>query len=147
MSDNAPIDPELPDAVKTWNEKYASPQLIITSTKQFFVDFEKKYADQIPSFAGDYTEYWTDGVSSAAKETALSRNLSDQLKQTDAVWAIRNQTAYPSKAFDESWKNLLLFNEHTWGAFNSVSHPDDEKVKSEWAVKQSYVLIESKRYD
>jgi alpha-mannosidase len=140
MSDNAPIDPELPDAVKAWNEKYASPQLIITSTKQFFVDFEKKYADKIPSFAGDYTEYWTDGVSSAAKETALSRNLSDQLKQADAIWAIRNQTAYPSKDFDESWKNLLLFNEHTWGAFNSVSHPDDEKVISEWAVKQSYVL-------
>ncbi|MBB5634556.1 hypothetical protein HDE68_000441 [Pedobacter cryoconitis] len=139
MSDNAPIDPELPDAVKAWNEKYASPQLVITSTQQFFTDFEKKYADKIPSFAGDYTEYWTDGVSSAARETALSRRLSDQLKQADAVWAIRNKTAYPVKAFEESWKNLLLFNEHTWGAFNSVSHPDDEKVKSEWAVKQSYV--------
>lgn len=140
MSDNAPIDPELPDAVKAWNEKYASPQLIITSTKQFFTDFEQKYAAKIPSFAGDYTEYWTDGVSSAAKETALSRKLSDQLKQADAVWAIRNKPAYPVQSFEESWKNLLLFNEHTWGAYNSVSHPDDEKVKSEWAVKQSYVL-------
>ncbi|RAJ37189.1 glycoside hydrolase family 38 N-terminal domain-containing protein [Pedobacter cryoconitis] len=140
MSDNAPIDPELPDAVKAWNEKYASPQLIITSTKQFFTDFEQKYAAKIPSFAGDYTEYWTDGVSSAAKETALNRNLSDQLKQADAIWAIRNKSSYPVQSFDESWKNLLLFNEHTWGAFNSVSHPDDEKVKSEWAVKQSYVL-------
>ncbi|KIO76781.1 glycoside hydrolase [Pedobacter lusitanus] len=140
MSDNAPIDPELPDAVKIWNEKYASPQLIITSTKQFFADFENKYNRQIPSFTGDYTEYWTDGVSSAAKETALSRKLSDQLKQADAIWAIRNRKNYPVKSFEESWKNLLLFNEHTWGAFNSVSHPDDEKVKSEWAVKQSYVL-------
>lgn len=140
MSDNAPIDPELPDAVKTWNEKYASPRLIITSVKQFFTDFEKKYAATIPSFEGDYTEYWTDGVSSAAKETALSRRRSDQLKQADAVWAIRNKSAYPAKAFEESWTNLLLFNEHTWGAFNSVSNPDDEKVKSEWAVKQSYVL-------
>jgi alpha-mannosidase len=77
MSDNAPIDPELPDAVKAWNEHYESPKLIITSVQQFFNDFEKKYKNQIPSYAGDYTEYWTDGVSSAANETAKNRKASD----------------------------------------------------------------------
>ncbi|MES2426006.1 MAG: glycoside hydrolase family 38 C-terminal domain-containing protein [Bacteroidota bacterium] len=140
MSDNAPIDPELPDAVKAWNERYASPKLIITSTKQFFTDFEASYKDRIPKFTGDYTEYWTDGVSSAARETALSRETSDQLKQAGAIWAIRNKAAYPATDFDESWKNLLLYNEHTWGAHNSVGEPDNDKVKSEWAVKKGYVL-------
>jgi alpha-mannosidase len=147
MSDNAPIDPELPDAVKAWNEHYDSPKLIITSVQQFFTDLEQKYKNEIPSFAGDYTEYWTDGVSSAAKETALSRSTSDQLKQTGAIWAIRNKPAYPAADFDDSWKNLLLYNEHTWGAYNSVSKPDDPKVKSEWAVKQSYVLRAQKQVD
>ncbi len=140
MSDNAPIDPELPDAVKAWNEHYASPKLIITSVKQFFNDFEVKYKDKIPAFKGDYTEYWTDGVSSAARETALSREVSDRLKQADAIWAIRNKPAYPVKDFNETWKNLLLYNEHTWGAYNSVNEPDNAKVKSEWAVKKGYVL-------
>jgi alpha-mannosidase len=140
MSDNAPIDPELPDAVKAWNERYASPKLIITSTKQFFADFEASYKDKIPNFTGDYTEYWTDGVSSAARETALSRETSDQLKQADAIWAIRNKSGYPVADFDETWKNLLLYNEHTWGAYNSTDDPDNDKVKSEWAVKKGYVL-------
>jgi alpha-mannosidase len=147
MSDNAPIDPELPDAVKAWNERYASPKLIITSVKQFFTDLEDKYKNDIPSFAGDYTEYWTDGVSSAAKETALSRSTSDRLKQTGAIWAIRNKPAYPVAAFDDTWKNLLLYNEHTWGAYNSVGKPDDPKVKSEWAVKQGFVLRAEKQVD
>jgi alpha-mannosidase len=49
MSDNAPIDPELPDAVKAWNERYVSPKLIITSTRQFFEDFEASYKNMIPS--------------------------------------------------------------------------------------------------
>jgi alpha-mannosidase len=147
MSDNAPIDPELPDAVKAWNERYASPKLIITSVKQFFNDLEQKYRNDIPSFTGDYTEYWTDGVSSAAKETALSRSASDQLKQTGAIWAIRNKPAYPVVAFDDTWKNLLLYNEHTWGAYNSVGEPDDPKVKSEWTVKQSYVLRAKNQVD
>jgi alpha-mannosidase len=140
MSDNAPIDPELPDAVKLWNERYASPKLIITSTKQFFNDFEASYKDKIPHISGDYTEYWTDGVSSAAKETAISRETSDRLKQADAIWAIRNKPAYPVADVNETWKNLLLYNEHTWGAYNSVDEPDNDKVKSEWSVKQQYAL-------
>jgi alpha-mannosidase len=147
MSDNAPIDPELPDAVKAWNEHYESPKLIITSVQQFFNDFEKKYKNQIPSYAGDYTEYWTDGVSSAANETAKNRKASDILKQSDAIWAIRNKPAYPVKDFNETWKNLLLFNEHTWGAFNSTNKPDDAKVKSQWAYKQTFALNAEKKSD
>ncbi|HMI63739.1 MAG TPA: glycoside hydrolase family 38 C-terminal domain-containing protein [Puia sp.] len=140
MSDNAPIDPELPDAVKAWNERYSSPKLIITSVQQFFNDFEAKYKDGIPSFEGDYTEYWTDGVSSAAKETALSRETSDKLKQAEAIWVIKGKAGYPAESVDEVWKNLLLYNEHTWGAYNSVDKPEDEKVKSQWAVKKGYVI-------
>lgn len=140
MSDNAPIDPELPDAVKDWNEHFASPKLVITSTKQFFNDFEAGYRDKIPHIKGDYTEYWTDGVSTAAKETAISRQVSDQLKQADVIWAIRNKPAYPAAAVDEIWKNLLLYNEHTWGAFNSTNEPENPKVLSEWAVKRNYAI-------
>lgn len=140
MSDNAPIDPELPDAVKAWNEHFASPKLIITSTKQFFNNFESSYRDKIPHVKGDYTEYWTDGVSTAAKETAMSRETSDQLKQADAIWAIRNKAAYPAATVDETWKNLLLYNEHTWGAYNSTSEPENPKVLSEWAVKRNYAI-------
>ena len=140
MSDNAPIDPELPDAVKAWNEHYSSPKLVITSVKQFFADFEGKYGDKIPHISGDYTEYWTDGVSSAANETALSRKSSDKLKQVAAIWAIRNKPGYPAQKFDDTWKNLLLYNEHTWGAYNSVDEPDNDKVRSEWQIKQGYAL-------
>ncbi len=140
MSDNAPIDPELPDAVKAWNERYTSPKLIITSVRQFFEDFESKYKDKIPAIEGDYTEYWTDGVASAAKETALSRKTADQLTQAETIWAIRGKAGFPAEGVHEIWKDLLLYNEHTWGAYNSVENPEGEKVKSEWAVKKGYVL-------
>lgn len=147
MSDNAPIDPELPDAVKAWNEHFASPKLVITSVKQFFNDFESKYKEQIPHITGDYTEYWTDGVSSAARETALSRETSDELKQVNALWAIKNMPSYPATAFGDIWKSLLLYNEHTWGAYNSVDEPENEKVKSEWNVKKGYVLQAKQQTD
>lgn len=138
MSDNAPIDPELPDAVKAWNERYASPKLIITSVKQFFGDFEAAWKDKIPVIAGDYTEYWTDGIASAARETAINRNASDRLQQAGAIWAIRNKPGYPADSFNNTWTDLIMFNEHTWGAYNSVSEPQDPKAISQWAFKQAF---------
>ncbi len=147
MSDNAPIDPELPDAVKMWNERYTSPRLIITSTKQFFTDFEAKYKNEIPLLKGDYTEYWTDGVGSAAKETAINRNTSSKLQQANAIWTIRNKIPYPVTKFEEAWKNILLFSEHTWGAYNSISEPENSKVKEEWSIKQGFALNGQKQTD
>ncbi|MBO9562934.1 MAG: glycoside hydrolase [Niastella sp.] len=145
MSDNAPIDPELPDAVKAWNEKYASPKLVITTTRQFFDAFEQKYQSSIPELSGDYTEYWTDGLGSAARETGINRVTSDKLQQADAIWAIKNKAAYPGNDFRTAWKNLLLFSEHTWGAHNSVGEPDDPKVKEQWRIKQSFALDAQKQ--
>ncbi|CAL1517184.1 glycoside hydrolase family 38 C-terminal domain-containing protein [Chitinophaga sp. MM2321] len=140
MSDNAPLDPELPDAVKAWNERYASPRLIITAVPQFFHDFESAYKDKIPVMSGDYTEYWTDGIASGARETAINRNASDRLQQAGAIWALRGKQNYPVTAFNQAWTNLILFNEHTWGAHNSVSHPEDPKAISQWKYKQAFAL-------
>lgn len=140
MSDNAPIDPELPEAVKEWNEKFASPKLIITSVKQFFTDFESAYKDSIPVVSGDYTEFWTDGIGSAAKETGYNRNASETLQQADAVWALLGKAPYPARETDTIWNNILLFNEHTWGAYNSISNPEDPKAIAQWSYKQSFAL-------
>lgn len=140
MSDNAPIDPELPEAVKAWNERYASPKLIITSAKQFLEDFESANRDKIPLVAGDYTEFWTDGIGSAARETGINRNASDRLQQAGAIWALRGKPNYPAADFDTAWTNIIMFNEHTWGAYNSVSHPEDPKVISQWNYKQAFAL-------
>ncbi|PUZ30426.1 Glycosyl hydrolases family 38 N-terminal domain-containing protein [Chitinophaga costaii] len=140
MSDNAPIDPELPEAVKAWNERYTSPRLVITSTHQFFQDVEAAYHDKIPTVAGDYTEYWTDGISSGAKETAITRNASDALQQAGAIWALRGRNDYPASDFNKAWIDMVMFNEHTWGAYNSVSEPADPKVKAQWAYKQNFAL-------
>ncbi|WP_343671904.1 glycoside hydrolase family 38 C-terminal domain-containing protein [Chitinophaga sp.] len=136
MSDNAPIDPELPDAVKAWNERYASPKLIITSTAQFFHDVEAAYKNQLPEISGDYTEYWTDGIGSGAKEAALTRNAADRLQTATAISTIRGKQIET----DNVWTDLVMFNEHTWGAWNSISAPADQKVISEWNYKQAFAL-------
>lgn len=138
ISDNAPIDPELPDAIRNWNERYASPRLVITSVPQFFHDLEQKWKDRIPVQQGDYTEFWTDGIASAARETAINRNAADELQNAVAIWALRNKPAFPANTFDTALTNMVMFNEHTWGAYNSVWDPQAPGVATQWAYKKAF---------
>lgn len=136
MADNTPIDADLPDAVKSWNEEYAFPHLVISSSTDIMSAFEKKYADIIPSYKGDFTEYWTDGLGTAAKETAMNRNSKDRLIQSDILWSMLHpKEKAPRTEFDEAWRNVLMGSEHTW----CYMHPHQADMQDEiWKVKQNF---------
>lgn len=42
--------------------------------------------------------------------------------------------------FAAAWRNVILYDEHTWGAHNSISEPDLAFVKGQWAIKQRFAL-------
>lgn len=65
--DNSPLDADVPFAVKAWNEKYAYPKIIISGGHEIMSMIEEKYGKQLPVVTGDYTEYWTDGIGTAAR--------------------------------------------------------------------------------
>ena len=90
MADNTPIDADLPDAVKSWNEEYAFPRLVIASSTDILNDFEKKYGDELPELRGDFTEYWTDGLGTAAKQTAMNRTGKDATASRNPVDHVKN---------------------------------------------------------
>ena len=141
--DNAVPDPEICEFVKDWNAKYEWPKFIISSTTTAFSAFEKKYGDQLPVMKGDWTGYWEDGAGSSALETGINRASSDRLTQAEALWSMFNPTNYPVKTFDEAWRHVLLYSEHTWGADCSVSDPESKKTKEQWEIKKSYADIAS----
>jgi hypothetical protein len=45
---------------------------------------------------------------------------------------------YPHSAFDDLWRNILLYDEHTWGAWCSISDPKSEQTVKQWDVKGSF---------
>lgn len=140
MTDNAPPDPDLPDVVKEWNKKYKNPTIKISSALDFFQDFEEKYADDIPVLQGDYNEWWTDGVASGAHETALNRENTEKILQLETLFAMLLPDKYEQDRFDDIWKNILLFTEHTWGSYQSISDPDHPDVKAQWEVKKGFAF-------
>ncbi len=138
--DNGPPDANLPDFVRKWNDRYASPRLIIATHARMFAEFERRYGAGLPVLKGDFTPYWEDGAASTAKETALNRQAVDRLVQGEALWAMRAPGSYPEGDYDAAWRNVLLYDEHTWGAHNSVSEPDLPAVREQWEIKRRFAL-------
>lgn len=139
--DNAVPEIEVSDFVKEWNNKYAWPQFIISSTSTAFSAFEKQYGSQLPALKGDWTGYWEDGAGSSAFETGQNRNSSSRLTQAQTVWAMANPERFPVSKFKEAWQHVLLYSEHTWGADESVTNPLSKKTTEQWEIKKSYATI------
>ena len=116
-------DEAIADVVKQWNEEHVSPKLIIATTATAFREFEKRYGKQLPVFRGDFTPYWEDGAASSALETSLNRDSAERLVQAETLWALLLPKEIPARRLHEAWRNVLLYNEHTWGAYNSVESP------------------------
>jgi alpha-mannosidase len=139
-SDNGPPDPKLPDAVKQWNEKHAYPKLVISTPSELFSEFEQRYGDRLPVVRGDFTPYWEDGAASTAADTAINRRTVERLVQAQALWAMLRPRDYPAERVYAAWRNAVLYDEHTWGAWNSISQPDSDFAKQQAARKQRFAL-------
>jgi alpha-mannosidase len=146
--DNAAPDPDICEFVKNWNEEYEWPRFSISTTSDAFGAFEKLHGHQIPDYKGDLTPYWEDGAGSSALETRMNRGAAERLTQAATLSAMLAPQAYRSADFNAAWRNVLLYSEHTWGAWNSVSDSENPLVTQQWQVKRQFAVDaenESKR--
>lgn len=138
--DNAPPDVDLVAKVRAWNEKYAAPRLRIGLIRDFFTDLEKRHGAALPEMAGDITPYWEDGAGSTSSETALNRGSAERLVQAEALFAMLSPDLRPEERLADAWRKVLLYSEHTWGAWCSISDPDKPFTLDQWRVKQAFAL-------
>ncbi|MDE5417398.1 hypothetical protein L3049_05200 [Labilibaculum sp. DW002] len=130
MADNTPIDADLPEAVKSWNEEFAYPKLTIASATDIMSEFEDRYGDQIPVLKGDFTEFWTDGTGTAAKQTAQNRESKERLVQAETLWTmLRNGEPALRNDFNQAWWNVLMGSEHTWCYMNPSQEPINSDIQ------------------
>jgi len=137
--DNGPPDPRITRAVREWNERHPEVKIKLTTVSASFREFEARYGDQLPEYTGDFTPYWPDGAASTARETAWAREAGERLTQAQTLQSLLNGARATSPAnqdFRPAWVNVLLFNEHTWGAFSSITAPDSAFAQTQWEWKR-----------
>ena len=137
VSDNGPVDSTLSDFVREWNEKYASPRLIIANAGTMMQEFETKYGKQIPTWSGDFTPYWEDGAYSTAKEEGEVRVLSARLTNLIEAAKVLNKPIDPHLLY-RAKRSIVMWHEHTWGAWCSISDPDAHFTTDQWRVKKAF---------
>ena len=143
--DNGPPDEGLSDFVKDWNSRYAYPKLVIATPSEMCRAFEARYGDTLPELRGDFTPYWEDGAASSARETGINRGAAERLVQAQTLWSMLEPGPYPDRDFQDAWRSVLLYDEHTWGAHNSISEPESDFVKQQWAIKAGFALDADRR--
>lgn len=144
-ADNGTTDPHLPDFVKNWNKKYVSPKIVIANVSDMMEKFDKKYHDIIPVYSGDYSPYWEDGAVSSAKELAITKHNSERLNQTEILSSVVNPEKFENESYYKAWRDVIMFDEHTWGSWNSISDPDNPFTVSQWNYKKNFAVDGEKR--
>ena len=139
-ADNGPPNSALSDFVKEWNEKYAYPKMIIAKNSGVFEKLEQRYADKIPVVSGAFTPYWEDGVASTSSDTAINRRACEKIVQAQTLWSMLDPQSFPCEQFNQAWTKMIMYDEHTWGAWCSVSKPDDPFTIKQADYKQKFAL-------
>ncbi|MCX6572234.1 MAG: hypothetical protein NT006_12595 [Candidatus Aminicenantes bacterium] len=143
-TDNCPPGRGLSDRVKEWNERYVSPRLRLATMSEFFGRLEKSYGSSLPVHKLGWPDYWTDGVASTSFETGLNRLTHSDLVSAEKISALAAKLdlakafRFPEGQIREAHELAMLFDEHTWGAYNSIDEPQSELARGQWTVKSSF---------
>lgn len=137
--DNGVPDGQLADVVRQWNAHYISPHLVIATLPQMFTAMEKRYGKALPRIRGDLTGYWEDGAVSSLREEIENRNAAARVVQATTLAALRGVPLLP-RDVDSAWRNIVLWDEHTWGADVSISDPDSPRTIAQWKFKEHFAL-------
>lgn len=142
FSDNEPLDPRYADAIERWNSQWEYPRMVLSTVDEFFRYVERGFGKNLPVFRGDFGVYWEDGAGSTAHETALVRWAKQRLETAERWLALtmlhQSTRAFPVGDVHSAWEEVIFFDEHTWGAWCSVSETGSEQTKHQWEFKAAY---------
>jgi hypothetical protein len=147
FGDNAPPRLIMAETVREWNETWEYPRLRMSRNEDFFRDAEERIGDEIPTFDGDWGDWWVEGTGAGARPQALTRHAQSLLPDAQSIGALAGvlgtdaatDAATRSRAVYES---ISLFNEHTWGAAEPWTDGDEgmQSGEQQWHWKYGAAL-------
>jgi len=135
--DNDPPVLELPKFVATWNRLGLKPELRLTTAAAALESLMESIGDSIPEYEGEFTDWWVNGIASGPREVAASREAKRLLAAaTSPVFG--EMTASARAREIAIIRELCFFDEHTWGASDSIGRPHDLDVLGQYNEKSRY---------
>ncbi|WP_256762203.1 glycosyl hydrolase-related protein [Cohnella sp. WQ 127256] len=138
LYDNNPPDRELAELIRKWNAEGREPSISFV-TPELLRERVNAKKDLLQEHAGDWTDYWNFGSGSAAKETKLNRRTKQGMKAVDLLDSFEriDDVSY-DRIKKQAWEQIMLYDEHTWGVFHSISEPNHTNTDIQWMHKAHY---------
>ena len=137
--ENTDLVPATATFADEWNKQYAFPKLNYATFPDFFHYLDSHYGHDVPTYQGDGGGYWEDGIASDAYFAAEDRGNQNRALSAEILSSVTHSLDAnlnpPVGLLTDIWHNILLFSEHTWLSYNSVSQPDHEESIKQLRMK------------
>lgn len=146
LADNAPPSLVPAQVAQRWNEQWAYPQLRMATNREFFDALRHEAGERVEVFEGDWTDWWADGIGSAAREVALGREGQRSVAVGQALHTLADVVGDADDGWrddvDHAYERLALFDEHTWGAADPWQDDFDGRRSGrlQWQMKAGFAL-------
>ena len=156
--DNCAPTGDLCHAVDAWNDKHPELPMRTATTNDVVDRWWNGPIDSLPTYRGEWADWWAHGHGSTAREVATAREAARLRRSAMSILAgarLEGTEDAPSGSMAEWYgppvlpgdsnaiealtaeldEQLLLFQEHTWGARESVVHPTSVFTRTHWNQK------------
>ncbi len=142
--ENYDLYPEQAELADKWNAKWAYPRIEYSGFHDALETIRQQFGDNIPTYSGDGGPYWELGIGSDAYYAGIERVSESRGPSAEKLLTIASlinpRITVDKAALDDMWRNMLLMDEHTWGAANSVIDPESSEATSQLEVKDSFPI-------
>jgi hypothetical protein len=143
LTDNSPPSTTACKLVEQWNKNYIWPKLKLATISEFGNYMAKEHAADIPTYRGAWPDWWMDGFGSACMETAYTRQAQEDFIASQGLMAmaVMMHISIPDHLMNLSKQissDLAFYDEHTFGAAESISDPGIENSVVQWNEKAAY---------
>ncbi len=138
--ENTDLFPSTATFIADWNKQYEYPKLSYATFPDFF-HYIARHGNELPTYKGDGGPYWEDGIGSDAYFAAEDRGNQNRALSAEVLSSVTHSIDInlnpPAGLLTDIWRNIILFSEHTWTAWNSISQPDHVEAVKQLRVKDS----------
>ena len=143
FTDNSPPSTFACDNIRRWNDLYDAPRLRSATVHEFLSWMEQEHGATLPVYRVAWPDWWTDGFGCAMRETKANRLTASDLIVNQGLLAMAQAfgATLPQTLKDQTAivaDQLHFYNEHTFGAAESISDPMADNTQTQWAEKSSY---------
>ena len=125
MTDNGSPNASIADFCRIYNEKHDDIKLKMATLDEFF-DLLEETDGNLPTYSGDFTDWWADGAGSTPADVQHYR---EAVRKLDVLRVLDpEKTLCGRELFESARRDLMTYAEHTWGFCASVSSPCDPLV-------------------